>query len=339
MARRNPLLPDYHQQKDFFVCDIVDAVPKGDMGSMEHPVFTLSIKPDMKPREYRNGSTFLKINPSHKGLATINDRDVLIYCISQCIAALNEGRKVNRTVHLKAYDLLKATNRTTSGRSYQLLQETLARLQGTQIETNIIQGGEERYSVFGLVDKARATRRTRDGRLQDIEITLSDWVYDAIENQHVLTLSRDYFRLRSPIERRLYELARKHCGKQKQWQISLENLLVKTGSQSKLKEFKRMVRKFIANQDHFPEYIYEMSDNMVTVRPKNIDSHVTALPSLLLSNSAIEEGKQYATGWDIYNLQEQWRDWVIAEGITVKNTDKHFVSFCKQRGPYKHNLI
>lgn len=36
---RSPLLPDSHPQKDLFVCDIVDAVPKGDMASMEHAVF------------------------------------------------------------------------------------------------------------------------------------------------------------------------------------------------------------------------------------------------------------------------------------------------------------
>ena len=85
--RRNHLLPDRHPQQDLFVCDIVDAVPKGDMASMEHPIFSLSTKPDMKPREYSNGESFIKINPSIKGLATVHDRDVLIYCISQCMAA------------------------------------------------------------------------------------------------------------------------------------------------------------------------------------------------------------------------------------------------------------
>jgi hypothetical protein len=39
MTSRNPLLPNRHPQQDFFVCDIVDAAIKGDMGSMEHPVF------------------------------------------------------------------------------------------------------------------------------------------------------------------------------------------------------------------------------------------------------------------------------------------------------------
>ncbi|MFV1607245.1 plasmid replication initiator RepA, partial [Phaeobacter sp. JH20_10] len=43
---RTPLLPLRHAQGDFFVCDIFDAAPKGDMASMAHPIFTLSTKPD-----------------------------------------------------------------------------------------------------------------------------------------------------------------------------------------------------------------------------------------------------------------------------------------------------
>ena len=92
--RRNHLLPDRHPQQDLFVCDIVDAAPKADMGSMEHPIFSLSTKPDLKVREYHHGENFIKITPSVKGLATVFDRDILIYCISQCMAALNEGREV-----------------------------------------------------------------------------------------------------------------------------------------------------------------------------------------------------------------------------------------------------
>lgn len=211
-TERSPLLPDRHPQKDLFVCDIVDAVPKGDMSSMEHPVFSLSTKPDMRPRRYERNGNWIEISPSRYGLATVHDRDVLIYCISQCMAALNEDRQVHRTMRFKAHDLLVATNRQTSGRGYELLRDALRRLQGTQIETNLRQGGKEYFKVFGLIDSAEIVKETRDGRMLDVEITLSDWVFDAIENNHILTLDRGYFFLRKPLERRLYELARKHCG-------------------------------------------------------------------------------------------------------------------------------
>lgn len=144
---RSPLLPDRYPQQDFFVCDVFDAAPKGDMASMEHPLFSISTKPDLTAREYRNGSTFVRVSPGELGLATVHDRDVLIYCISQLMAALNSGQPVNQVVRFKAYDLLVATNRGTDGRGYEQLRSAFKRLQGTQIETNILTGGTEALDI------------------------------------------------------------------------------------------------------------------------------------------------------------------------------------------------
>ena len=60
--------------------------------------------------------------------------------------------------------------------------------------------------------------------MQDIEVSLSEWVFNAISAREVLTLHRNYFRLRKPLERRLYEIGRKHCGQASEWKISLEKL-------------------------------------------------------------------------------------------------------------------
>ncbi len=340
LPARSPLLPDRHPQRDLFVCDIVDAVPKGDMASMEHPVFTLSTKPDMAPRPYRRGDDFMLVSPSPKGLATVHDRDVLIYCISQCMAAFNEGRQVHRTMRFKAHDLLVATNRQTSGRGYELLKDALRRLQGTQIETNIKQGGKEYFKVFSLVDSAEIVRETRDGRMLDVEITLSDWVFDAIENNNVLTLNRQYFFLRKPLERRLYEIARKHCGAQAGWKVGLELLRDKCGSNSTVKEFRRLLGKIIdddAQHDHMPDYLFQIEDDNVLVRPKR-DIMQTALPlgisSLRLAADTHEDARRLAPGWDMHHLENEWRSWVLEKGISVKDPDKHFLSFCKKRGPH-----
>jgi len=340
-SSRSPLLPDRHPQRDLFVCDIVDAVPKGDMASMEHPVFTLSTKPDMNPRRYERGENFIEVSPSRYGLATVHDRDVLIYCISQCMAALNEGRKVHRSMRFKAYDLLVATNRQTSGRGYELLKDALRRLQGTQIETNLRQGGKEYFKVFSLVDSAEIVKETRKGRMLDVEITLSDWVFDAIQNNNVLTLNRQYFFLRKPLERRLYEIARKHCGAQKIWKVRLELLRDKCGSSSTLKEFRRLIGKIIdddAQYGHMPDYSLTVDSDMVTIRPKK-DTRQSALPlplsSLRLDPDTPGEARQYAQGWDMRVLEDEWRSWVLEKGIAVKNPDKHFLAFCKKRGPYK----
>ncbi|MGB3247229.1 MAG: replication initiator protein A, partial [Sulfitobacter sp.] len=251
------------------MCDIFDAAPKGDIASMAHPIFSLSTKPDHQARRYEDvsGKNYVVVRPSADGLATIHDRDVLIYCISQVIAAINEGREVQRVVRLKAYDLLRATNRVTDGRGYKALRAALLRLQGTQIETNITTGGTEQLDIFSIIDRARIVRETRDGRMQEIEVELSDWVFNAIRAQEVLTLHRNYFRLRKPLERRLYELARKHCGRQKHWKISLPVLQRKCGSTSTMREFRRLIG-VIVEQDqahaHMPDYALRMEGEMIT---------------------------------------------------------------------------
>ena len=338
---RSPLLPDRHPQRDLFVCDIVDAVPKGDMSSMEHPVFSLSTKPEMRPRRYERGGNWIEISPSRYGIATVHDRDVLIYCISQCMAALNEGRQVQRSMRFKAYDLLVATNRQTSGRGYELLKDALRRLQGTQIETNLRQGGKEYFKIFGLVESAQIVRETRDGRMLDVEITLSDWVWDAIENNNVLTMSRQYFQLRKPLERRLYELARKHCGMQPEWKIGLDTLREKCGSGSTDKEFRRLIGKIIVDDeqhDHMPDYTFTIEGDNVVVRPKRLIDEQLPLPnlsSLHLKGDTYDAARRAAPGWDVHYLETEWRSWVVDKGIAVKDADRHFVSFCKKRGPYR----
>jgi len=335
--QRSPLLPVRHQ-RDFFVCDIFDAAVKGDTASMEHPIFSLSKKPDLKARRYENGDKWVEIRPSTKGLATVFDRDILIYCISQLIAALNDGRTIARHLRLRAYDLLVATNRDTSGRGYLQLREALERLQGTQIATNVVTGGRETFDVFGLVNRARITRETRDGRMQDVEIELSDWVFQAVEAQEVLTLDRRYFQLAKPLERRLYELARKHVGHQASFKIGLDKLRLKCGSQSTLKEFRRLLQTIIADDarhDHMPGYALELDGDMVTMRPKpSSEPPALALPSVHLRPDTYDRAREAAPGWDVYSLEADWRDWVEKKDITVRDPDGHFLAFCKRRERY-----
>ncbi|WP_375244921.1 replication initiator protein A [Sphingomonas parapaucimobilis] len=112
------LLPDRHPNLDFFVLDIADAVPKDDMASMEHPLFSLATKPDMRHLEYRNGDNVLKIRPSGLGLPTIFDKDILIFTISQLMARKNRGEPIGDTVRFSARELSVATNRPIGGNHY-----------------------------------------------------------------------------------------------------------------------------------------------------------------------------------------------------------------------------
>lgn len=133
--RLQRLAPLRHQQRDFFVADIVDASPKDDLASMEHPLFALKAG-DRRVRSYaRNGLT-VTIKPGVDGCATIHDKDLWIYCISQLVEALNREREdVSRTVRFTAYDFLITTNRPTAGVGYGRMVEALRRLKGTVVNT------------------------------------------------------------------------------------------------------------------------------------------------------------------------------------------------------------
>jgi plasmid replication initiation protein len=333
---RSPLLPDRMQQADFFVCDIFDAAPKGDMASMEHPIFSISTKPDRRIRRYENGSNFVEITPSVKGLATVHDRDVLIFCISQIMAALNEEREVSQALRFKAYDLLSATNRGTDGRGYEQLRAALERLKGTVITTNITTGGREELDGFGLIDQFKIVRETRDGRMQEVEIKLSDWVFNAIKHREVLTLHRDYFRLRKPLERRIYELARKHCGQKREWKIGLSNLQRKCGSSSTEKEFRRLVQTIVRQDEdhgHMPDYAVRLNGDMVIFTNRNFEEDLPspALSKIRLDPETYHDARTVAPGWDIYLLEQEWREWMADGGLDAPaNPDKAFLGFCRK---------
>ncbi|MFN3636826.1 MAG: replication initiator protein A, partial [Rhizobium rhizophilum] len=151
-TKSSHLVPLRHRQGDFFVADILDAVPKDDTASMEHPIFALKAG-DRRVRVYERNGVTIKIMPGTYGCATIHDKDVWIYCISQLVEAMNRGRDdVSRIVRFTAYDFLVTTNRRTDGDSYKRMAEALGRLKGTVIETNIETAGQRERSGFGLVD-------------------------------------------------------------------------------------------------------------------------------------------------------------------------------------------
>ncbi|MGG7566812.1 replication initiator protein A [Rhodovulum sp. DZ06] len=335
---RNPLLPDRMPKGDFFLCDILDAAPKGDLPSMEHPLFSVSTRPDTNVRRYEQGEHFVEVTPSVKGLATVFDRDILIFCISQLVRALDEGTKVSRTVRFRAVDLMRSTNRDVSGKGYQALVAAFERLAGTRITTNVIENETYVTDGFGLIDRWRIVRERKDGRMQEIEVELSDWVFEAINNYEVLTLDRDYFRLRKPIERRLYEIARKHCGAQKSWKIGLPKLKYKIGSNSSDKEFKRLVSRIINEpHDHIPQYSFEMREGIVHVTnrnfaptPKTADTYAGRLEP-----DAYDGARQRAPGWDVYMLEQKWRAWMHKNGYSSAHPTKSFLSFCAEH--YERN--
>lgn len=222
-----------------------DAPWKLDLASLEHPIFALTAG-DMNVFIYKHNDCTITVNPGTKGRATMHDKELWIYCIARLIQLKNQGQPVAKTVRFSAYNFLKCTGRGVSGRAYRRMGEMLARLTGTRIETNLESSGKKQRGFFGLVDAAKISEL--DGAVA-VEVTLPDWLMRSIDSLKVLTLDREYFNLRSPLTRRIYELARKHCGSQQRFKISMRLLQKKSGSVSSLREFRSAIKKLVETRE------------------------------------------------------------------------------------------
>jgi plasmid replication initiation protein len=256
-----------HPNLDFFIADLTTWTLKDDQASMEHPMFSLAKSPNTTIRRYEHNGNSITITPSVLGLPTIWDKDVLIYCCSQLIEGMKQDREPQQIIWFIAYDLLVSTNRDTSKHGYELLRKALERLSGVRITTNIVTGGVRVHNGFGLLEWWKIIEKSPvDSRMVRVEVKLSDWLYHAITSMEVLTLHRDYFRLDGGIERRVYELCRKHCGHQLVWSIHLPLLHKKSGSGAPLKKFRSAIKKLAAS-NHLPDYRlrYTAEDDKLTV--------------------------------------------------------------------------
>ncbi|MHA0320234.1 replication initiator protein A [Sphingomonas melonis] len=260
MTKRQNPNPEF----DLFIPLMGDLPLKDQRETMERPFFSLQKRKRVKPIEYSspNGETWVKIEaiPAY-GMATIWDADILIWAASTLNRMREQGvNDLPRTLKTTSYDLLRAIKRDTSGRAYQELQAALQRLQTTSISTSIRAPKRRTKAGFNWLDKWTLEVDPDTDQPRGMTITLSDWVYEGIMGERsLLTMHQDYFLLTGGLERALYRIARKHAGNQKGgWTCRVEVLRDKTGSDSKPKEFNRMLRK-VVEADQLPDYAMQMA--------------------------------------------------------------------------------
>jgi plasmid replication initiation protein len=354
------------RQVDVVLDGLLDAPLKDERALMEFPFFALTKRPRMAPFVYDDGAVRVEVQPGHKGIATVWDKDVLIYCASVINDRIERGLEVQPRLRFSAFEFLRLTGRSTSARGYELFLDALDRLQSTAVKTTITSGYEdiEERRAFSWIDKYRiVTRRNKAGRnvMVAVEVWLNEWLWRAlVENRRVLTISRDYFSLEMGLERRLYELARKHCGRQRGWRIGLARLAEKCGSARGLKQFRAEIAKVI-ERDHLPEYVMAfelgasseegLAGRVIRFEPRpglvlppdpkeellpltfptfhNVSSSVPELRP-----RTIESARRAHPGYDIDALVHAWRSWTGSRGTGLRDPDRAFLAFCRT---YTHN--
>lgn len=248
--------------------------PREDLLSLEFPLFSLQKGKDTRIRVYRNGEKIVRIIPSVVGAANIFDKDLLVYAATLISKAADAEMPISRRIRFKVRDFLVYTGRSTGGRSYTAIVDSCRRLKGTTIETNFIatddndedeegdapdvppkgQALDSKLKGFGLITDYDVTVYTSGGEgALELELILSRQLFRNLRKRRVLMIHPGYFNLNQGIERRLYDLAKKHCGEKLWWKISLDNLHAKSGSAQALKYFRRDVVD-VMKADSLPEF-------------------------------------------------------------------------------------
>ena len=268
-------------QGDLFAFDspLLSGV-QGERSLMAFPFFALAKTAWTKPLIYKTDSVSIEIGPGPKGIATIYDKEILLYIASLMVSKLDAGQPVTQDFYFTANDLFRVTGVNSSKRSYDRLFEALERLQGTQIKTDIESGGEGKAGVFSWLEAAQlhySKSPTGEKRLKAVQVRLCDWLFRAIlKDRHVLEYVPSYFQL-GPVERRLYEVARSSCI-DGPISTTLEQLRLQLGYQSSARQFKGVLKNIIES-DSIPGFTLSLQKPLATsgIPSRKVDAEIVSI--------------------------------------------------------------
>ena len=183
---------------------------------------------------------------SEHGIATIHDQDLIIFAISQWIEGKRLGLEPTRRICFTPYQFFTWMNKGADGKAYARLKEALHRLKTTNIETTIRTENKrgDRVKQFSWISEWEMTEE--DGKVRGVEVVLAEWLFESIQDFHVLTLDKRYFDIPGSVERWLYLHAKKATGGATgTWQESFKKLFEKSASQQAYKHYANALRKLV----------------------------------------------------------------------------------------------
>lgn len=227
----------------------VPGAVRDEQSIMSFPFFSLSKTPMFDVLSFEHRGVKLKVEPGRKGRATIYDADLLLFCATILNHAVDSGSHYSRRIGFRSATFLRFSGRGRGGNRYLAMRDMLYRLKTTMFVTNIETGGKRRESGFSLIDNYAIEEST--GK---IEIWINEWFYDAIvKDRAVIPVNRAYFQIKNPTARKIYEVAKRHIGKELTWSIGLVNLQKRVGHASAPRKFKAKLQQ-LAAEDVIPEF-------------------------------------------------------------------------------------
>ncbi len=184
------------------------------------------------------------------GIATIHDQDLIIFAVSHWVEAKSRGLEPSRRICFTPYQFFTWMNKPANGPSYARLREALQRLKTTNVETTIRSEKQNRGRMkqFSWISEWEIVEES--GKVRGVEVVLAEWLFESIQNYHVLTLDKRYFDIPGSVERWLYLYARKATGgAQGIWKETFKSLHKKSASQQAFKHYAHALRRIIQRND------------------------------------------------------------------------------------------
>lgn len=362
----------YNPQFDLFLPTIVDLRFRDQKDTMERPFFSLSKSKRMKPIEYVNDNDgiFVTVQPHQDyGMATIWDADILIWAASVLCDMKNRGTNdIPRELKFQPHDLLKAIMRSTGGRDYAQLRDSLERLKTTVVTTNMRAKRGQKTTMFSWIDGWEDLVDSQTKESRGITLTVSDWFYRGVtEDGGVLSIDPAYFSITGGRERWLYRVARKHAGGNgiDGFAISMPVLFEKSGAEGTYRRFKFEILRIVERND-LPGFSLSIRSesagepliHMVKREhagqgeqqnwkpapkqaprlrqaaqeaPRTHDLPLLSPIIRALSERTIAQIRSECPGWDVYALQSEFNQWLDKDPTrTPKNYEAAFFGWVRQ---------
>lgn len=269
LGSKRPVQPDL-----FLAMPDFSDVPLRDLQeTMQRPFFSLAKRKRLKPIDYISPDKSVRVhvsgNPEY-GMATIWDADILIYLASHINELRERGdNELSPTIRVQPGDVLRRIEWGLGGRAYERLISALDRLQTTTIKTNIRAETKMREATTSYIDSYTHLVCERTQRSLGMEITISKWVFESmIDPRNMLSITQEYFTIKSGLGRWLYRVSRKHAGGNgaQGFLIGIDTLHQKSGAESSLASFKKKISD-LARANALPDIFLELV-NEDTTRPR-----------------------------------------------------------------------
>jgi len=256
-------------QLDLFFAVAGEIKPKSVQDLSRVNWFSLTKKRRIEPIVHRVGDDYIRITavPEY-GIASVWDNDLLLFITAQLMRAVNNNQPVSRQFQFFGWDYYKFTGKkSTGGRAYAEMWDSLQRLHHTHIETSIRTTNGVRNEHFNWLSRVGRVVGSKGTENRGFEVEIPDWFFDSIvKHKNILTIESDYFKIKGSLERWLYLFARKSAGKQRNgWEETLVSLHKKSGTNTPFIEFKRQISKIIqkgsiVDYKMEPSYVFDRNE-------------------------------------------------------------------------------